>query len=49
MIIAKFLHKKHVEIPDDSDKQVLLTYVVFVEFGSLENICCMLVFYVLVL
>uniref|UniRef100_A0A8C9NT28 SMC5-SMC6 complex localization factor 2 n=1 Tax=Serinus canaria TaxID=9135 RepID=A0A8C9NT28_SERCA len=24
VIIAKFLHKKHVEIPDDSDKQVLL-------------------------
>lgn len=30
VIIAKLLHKKHVEIPDDSDKQVLLTCVVFV-------------------
>lgn len=38
VIIAKFLRKRHVEIPDDSDGQVLLTCVVFVEFGSLENI-----------
>lgn len=38
VIIAKFLHKKHVEIPGDCDKQVLLPCIVFVEFESSENI-----------